>query len=166
MWVKEGAILSKLYAGRIIIPQQVYSELLHPGVSHLKTRLDALIVSGDATIQPILMDTPAFTKYHKLAYKPDDGYRIIGKGEAAAIALASDSHGTVASNNLMDVLLYKSEMGFHHMTTGDILIDALNASLITESRGNEIWNAMLEKKRKIGPASFTDYLQSRDNNTI
>ena len=160
LWAKEEMILSRLYSRRIIIPQQVYNELLYPGVSHLKTRLDVLINSKDAAIQPILIDTPEFTLYRRLTHSPEDGHSIIGKGEAAAIVLASASCGTVASNNLKDVTLYISDLGLRHMTTGDILREALKASLITESRGNDIWNAMLAKKRKIGSASFTDYLNS------
>jgi len=45
-----------------------------------------------------------------------------------------------------------------YFDTGDIMIKAHKESLITEDEGNNIWSAMLEKKRKIGSASFTEYL--------
>jgi predicted nucleic acid-binding protein len=163
LWVKEEKILALLYSGKIVIPQQVYNELSFPGIFHLRKYLDALIDSKDAAIQPIVIDTPDFTLYHKLTASPDKGHSIIGKGEAAAIALATASHATIASNNMKDVVMYVSELGLRHITTGDILIEALKASLISESEGNTIWRAMLSKKRKLGFASFTDYLHMHIN---
>ena len=126
----------------------------------MKTRTDALVKSGDAIIQSILTDTTEFRLYTKLTSLPDNGHSIIGKGEAAAIALASTKKSIIASNNLKDVAQYVSELGLRHITTGDILKRALEVSLITESDGNNIWNAMHAKRRKIGAVSFTDYLSS------
>ena len=34
---------------------------------------------------------------------PEDGMRIIGRGEAAGIAMAKHREGTLASNNLRDI---------------------------------------------------------------
>ena len=158
LWVNEEKILTQLYSGMIFIPQQVYNELSFPGISHLKMRLDVLIDGGDAVIQPIFVDTPEYVLYRKFTNSPDESHCIIGKGEAAALALAAISNGSVASNNLRDVVSYISELGLRHMTTGDILIKALEASLITEIEGNNIWSAMAAKKRKIGPASFSEYI--------
>ena len=45
-----------------------------------------------------------------------------------------------------------------HITTGDILVEAFNAQLITEKEANIIWRNMLKKKRKLGANSFSDYL--------
>jgi len=123
-------------------------------------RIDALINNGDATTEPILTDTPEFMLYTKLTTSPDEGRSIIGKGEVAAIALASISGGIVASNNLNDVAAYVSELNLRHITTGGILVKALEASFITEDEGNIIWSAMLSKKRKIGAATFIDYINT------
>lgn len=43
LWVKEEKILTRLYAGKIIVPQQVYQELSVTVIEHLKKRLDVLI---------------------------------------------------------------------------------------------------------------------------
>jgi predicted nucleic acid-binding protein len=161
--VNEEKILTQLYSGKIVIPQQVYNELSFPRISHLKRRLDVLINGGDAVVQPILTDTPEFILYSKYINSPDKGHNIIGKGEASALALASVKSGAIASNNLKDVAVYVSELNIRHITTGDILVEALEASLITVSDGNSIWNAMLARKRKIGSASFTDYIHSKRN---
>jgi len=160
LWVKAEHLLISLFSGKIKIPQQVYNELSYPGTPQLKMRVDALISNGDAAIEPILTDTPEFSLYSKLTTSPDKGHSIIGKGEAAAIVLASTSGGTVASNNLKDVAVYVSELSLRHITTGDILIKALENALITEAEGNTIWSAMLAKRRKIGAASFSEYIET------
>jgi predicted nucleic acid-binding protein len=108
----------------------------------------------------MLSDTTEFKHYVKLTSAPDEGHIVIGKGEAAAIALASASGGTVASNNLKDVAQYVSELELRHITTGDILVKAFERSLITESDGNNIWSSMLAKKRRIGAVSFSEYLSN------
>ena len=157
LWVKEEKILTSLYSGRIMIPQQVYNEFTVP---HLKQRADTLINSGDAVLKSIMVSTPEFSLYSKLTSNPDAGHSIIGKGEAAALALASAQSGIVASNNLKDVVAYVTQLALRHITTGDIMIEAYKASLITESDGNTIWSAMLAKRRRIGAATFSDYLNS------
>ena len=163
LWVKAEKILTALYSNRIIIPQQVYNELSNPVITHLRMRLDSLINKGGAVIQPILADSPEYSLYMKLTNAPDDGYAIIGKGEAAAITLAYVSGGAVASNNMKDVSTYVSRFNLRHVTTGDILARAFERSLITEDKGNRIWDAMLARKRKIGAASFTNYLRKHND---
>lgn len=158
LWVKEEKILSQLYPGNIIVPQPVYNELSIPTIAHLKNRIDTLIGNDSATIQPIFVDSPEYSIYSKLTTAPDKGHSIIGKGEAAAIALAFVSGGIVASNNIRDVGTYVAELKLRHVTTGDIMMKALEQSIITEADGNSIWSNMLAKRRKLGALSFTDYL--------
>ena len=46
LWVDNESILAKLYPGRIVIPRQVYNELSHPGLNHikgLKIQVDTLV---------------------------------------------------------------------------------------------------------------------------
>jgi len=160
LWVSAEHILSSLYSGSIIVPQQVYDELSNPYTPQLKTRLDKLIINGDVVIRSILSDAAEFKHYMKLTSNPDEGHVIIGKGEAAVIALASALGGVVASNNLKDVAQYVSELKLQHITTGNILVKAFEQSLITESDGNNIWRSMLVKRRRIGAASFTDYIRT------
>ena len=160
LWVKEENILTSLFPGKIALPQQVYNELSHPGTPQLKTRFDRLVSNGDATICPILTATPEYMLYIKLTNSPDVGHSIIGKGEASALALAVEAKGIIASNNLKDVAVYVLKFGLRHITTGDILVKALESSLISESDGNNIWSAMLLKRRKLGTLTFSDYLKT------
>ena len=160
LWVKAEHILTTLHSRNMVIPQQVYDELSNPYTPHLKERVDRIITNGDISVKSILTGTSEFSLYTKLTNSPDEGRSIIGRGEASVISLASTSGGIIASNNLRDVKSYALDLGLRHITTGDILIKAYETSLITENDGNDLWNAMLAKKRKLGPASFTEYLNT------
>lgn len=159
LWINNQSLLAQLYPGRVIIPAQVYAELSIPSIPHLKQRIDVMISSGDARIETIQADTEEYRLYRKLVSKPDPGHVIIGSGEAAAIALAKEQGGILASNNLRDISVYVSEFSLQHMTTGDILKEALDRGLITESIGNQLWLNMLQKRRRLGYHSFSEYLK-------
>lgn len=161
LWVKNENLLIKLYPGKVIIPKQVYDELSAPGIAHLKSRIDALLTSGQVSIANIEVGTEAYDLYFDLTVSPTSGHIIIGKGEAASIALAKTNDGIVASNNLRDISSYINEFGLKHMTTGDIMIEALDKGYITKAQGNALWASMLNKRRKLGAKTFSDYLKSK-----
>jgi len=163
LWVDNESILSKLYAGRIVIPKQVYDELSHPGVNaikSLKAQVDLLVQSGDARIETIIVGTDAYELYKKLTNNPERGHRIIGKGEAASIVLAKENKGILASNNLKDIDDYVKQFNIIHITTGDIMKKALEAGYIDEAQGNMIWANMIARRRKLGYRTFTEFLAS------
>lgn len=167
LWVDNESILSKLFPGRIIIPKEVYDELSHPGVNcvkGLKVQIDKMIQSGDANIETIMVDTSTYELYRKLTSNPDSGYKIIGRGEAASISLAKEKGGILASNNLKDISGYVKAYNLTHLTTGDIMKMALDAGYIDESQGNTIWANMVARRRKLGYATFSEYLA--DNSSI
>lgn len=100
LWVNNQSLLSRLYPGRVVIPMEVYMELSNPTIRHLKARVDSMVSRGDARIERIDTGTEAYLIYEKLSRHPDPGYMIIGRGEAAAIALSRVEGGILASNNL------------------------------------------------------------------
>ena len=161
LWVNQQSLLVQLYPGQIVIPSEVLAELSFPGIAHLKARMDLLIKNKDVQLVSIQTGTEEYQLYRKMTAKPEPGHVIIGKGEAAAIALARVKEGIVVSNNLKDVRAYVSEMGLQHITTGEIFKDALDSGLITEAEGNKLWQDMLQKRRRLGFSSFTEYLKSK-----
>jgi predicted nucleic acid-binding protein len=162
LWVSKQNLLTRLYPGKIVIPKPVYDELSHPTTPHLKKRLDYLIDKNQVALVTINVGSDTYALYQKLTTSPDEGHKIIGGGEAASIALAKNNNGILASNNLKDISLYISEFRLKHMTTGDILIEALKRGYITEASGNTIWTSMLEKRRRLGATSFSEYLKSKN----
>ena len=162
LWVKEQNLLAMLYPGRIVIPKPAYDELAYPTTPQLMQRIDSLISNHQATLQTINVDSDTYDLYQKLTASPDEGHKIIGPGEAASIALAKTLDGVVASNNLKDISSYINEYGLKHITTGDILIEAMEKGFITEDDGNTIWASMLAKRRKLGASSFSEYIKSKN----
>lgn len=160
LWVDGQSLLAQMYPQRIAIPEEVHAELSRPGVPHLKRRVESMLTSGVARIERIQTDGPTYRLYRKLTHHPDAGHRVIGRGEAAAISLAKEMGGILASNNLRDVSSYVREFNLRHVTTGDIMMEALGLGLITEASGNALWQSMIAKRRRLGYDTFTDFLQS------
>ncbi|MCD8106568.1 MAG: hypothetical protein LUE20_01215 [Oscillospiraceae bacterium] len=158
LWIKGESLLTKLYPGRIFIPAQVYNELANPCVPQLKKRIDLIVDNGQATVVHMDYDSDASELYNELSENPKEGYKIIGKGEAAAIALAVERGGVIVSNNLKDISVYIEEFKLKNLTTGEVLKEALAKGLVTKSECEVMWQEMLSKKRKLGFASFADYL--------
>lgn len=157
--VKQESILFRLYPGRILLPKQVYGELCNPSVPHIKRRTKGLRSKGVLSTREILIDTEEYRLYYELAISPSVNKKIIGKGEAAAIALAKTYDGILASNDLKDVTCYVKKYNLKHLTTGDILVAAKDTGCIDEAKGNGIWCEMIDRNRILPADSFTDYLE-------
>lgn len=160
LWVKNECLLEKMYSGRIVIPKQVYDEIDNPRIPQLKTRIDQLIHKGTAIVMAIDIGSEEYAIYRSLTTLSNNN-KVIGRGEAASISLAKKYNGILVSNNLRDVAKYVKEYSLKHVTTGDILVEALERGFISEKEGNLIWKEMLRKKRKIGAKSFTEYLHNK-----
>jgi predicted nucleic acid-binding protein len=156
LWVREESILVRLYAGRIILPAQVYNELQR--VPHLLARVDTLKNNGDLSVESMEAGSEEYIDYLQMTTSPETGMRIIGSGEAAGIAMAKQRDGTLASNNLRDIRPYVEKYGISHITTGDILIEAMDAGIITEAEGNTIWSDMIRRRRMLPTTTFSEYL--------
>lgn len=159
LWVEQEIILERLYTGRIILPKQVYDEISK--VNRLLTRTDTLKNKGVLSIESIDTDSEEFNDYMQMTSSPEPGMRIIGPGEAASIAMVKRRGGTLASNNMRDIVPYVSVYGISHITTGDIMIEALRAGMITEAQGNTIWSNMIRRRRLLPTDTFSDYLASK-----
>lgn len=159
LWVKQEDILINMYRDRIVLPQEVLVELSNPSIPHIKNRITALLAQGDISIQSMLINSEEYNFFHAMALAHSGGEIVIGKGEAAAIALAKVYGGIVASNNLKDVRKYIEKYQLKHITTGDILLSAMDNGLMDESMGNRIWGNMLLKRRILPADSFSDYLK-------
>ena len=163
LWVGEEGMLTKLYPNIIVIPEPVYLELSRPSVPHLRNATDVLLRTGQVILKTIDIGTEEYNVFYQLTEEPALGNKIIGKGEAASIALAKTYGGVVASNNLRDISLFIEEYGLRHLTTGDIMAEAYRQNIICESQGNVIWSRMLSKRRKLGANSFSEYLKVKSN---
>lgn len=159
LWVKREDIFLDQYSGKINLPEAVFVELSNPRIPHLKNRVLKLWKAGNIKITKILANTEEFELYYKFTLSPIKGQKRIGKGEAAALALAKVYNGIIASNNLKDISHYIKLYGLKHVTTGSIMTEALNRKYINESMGNQIWSEMIRRRRMLPTKTFTDYLK-------
>lgn len=159
LWVKEESILFKLYPGKIILPKPVLNELNNPSIPHIKRKVNQLCLNGDVSTKEILLNTEEYKLYYELAISPPKGERIIGKGEASAIALAKTHNGILASNNLRDISKHVEKYELEHITTGGILVEALDKGYIDEPTGNQIWTNMIGKRRMLPTTTFSEFLK-------
>lgn len=159
LWIDDTNIITKLYGGKIILPDPVYQELSNPSIPHIKNKVDALLNNQDVKIKNIEAGTKEYRLYKSLV-NGRNGQKIIGHGEAGGIALAKAYNGILASNNYKDIASYINKYNLRHIDTATILVEALKQKIITETQGNSIWQAMLSKRRKLPAKTFSDYLQS------
>lgn len=160
LWVNNTNILHELYGGKIVLPEPVYQELANPSIPHIKQRADNMIRTKDISVKTIELDTEEYKLYMQLV-RGEKGQKRIGRGEAGGIALAKTYHGILASNNYKDIAPYIEKYNLRHIDTGQILTEALERGLITEEEGNNIWNKMLAKKRKLPANTFSEYLAAQ-----
>lgn len=154
--INDVSVLKELF-DKVIIPYEVYEEFRK--VQPLKKRVDKLI--GEKFIEVIDFDTNS--NVYKLYAKLHRGYlfdKEIGKGEAAALALAIENNGIIASNNTQDIKKVVKKYDLTRIKTGDILVKAYHKKIITESEGNKLWKQMLNQKRYLTEDSFTKYLKN------
>ena len=151
--VNEVSILKELF-DKVIIPYEVYDEFSK--VAILKKRVEELI--NEKFIEVIDFDVGS--EIYNLYIKLHRGYlfdKEMGRGEAAAIALAVENDGILASNNTKDVVKAVEKYNLIRIKTGDILVKAYNYGIISEKEGNELWKKMLKQNRYLTEKSFTDY---------
>lgn len=158
LWINNTNILHELYGGKIVLPDPVYQELSNPSIPHIKQRADIMISSKDIAVQTIEVGTEEYALYTRLV-NGEKGRKSIGRGEAGGIALAKTYNGILASNNYKDIAPYVAEYHLRHIDTGMILKEALEKDLIDEAEGNNIWQQMLQKRRKLPTNTFSEYLE-------
>lgn len=158
LWTDRGSVVTRLYPGRVVIPQLVLDELSRVSTPTFKDRVAKLIASPDAKVRDIDLASPAFPLYLEMTNRPRPGFKMVGRGEAAAMALAVVNHGIVTSNNFKDTVAYIRNFGLKYKTTGSILVEAYENGLISEREANAIWADMLAAGRWIGARSFTEFL--------
>ena len=100
LWVNKESLLCKLYPGRIIIPEPVYAELSNPCIPHLKQKTDIMLNAKLAELRIIEVGSVEYALFHEMTASPRRGHTVIGRGEAAAIALAKQCNGILESNAL------------------------------------------------------------------
>lgn len=159
LWTKTENLLVHCFGSDMIIPRQVYNEISK--VPHLLSKVDVMISNGNLTVEDIFVNSEEYELYLKLTtYNSSSLMPLIGKGEAAAIALSKKNSAILASNNLRDVKYFVELYGLKHFATHDIMHKVVSDGIISIGQADSIWIQMVAKRRKLPYPTFTDYLNN------
>ena len=160
LWIKRLDIINDLFPNQIIIPQSVYDELnkiKSPQYRFVFNDLKSQILKGNFKLRNITIPSREFNEYFNLISMKNP--KRIGKGEAAAIVMARALNGTLASNNLRDILPYVGNNKLPYVCTKDLLYLSYEKNYISLEEGFQIWNDMKRKKRKLPNYDFKEIVR-------
>ena len=155
--VDAGYILEKLFS-KIIIPEQVYNELMDDNTPPIVKTNFKKLKEGFVEIREIPFTSQEYTTYKSIerGFWSQTG-KVCGKGESAAMALAHLNNGIVASNNLSDVEEYIESLDIELITSSMILSKAVKNDIVSDEDANVLWKGMVEEGIDLPRDSFTDY---------
>ncbi len=160
LWTHHEFILTTLYAKQMSIARQVYQEISKVPV--LKKKIDQMIFHGDMDIIDIDIGSEAEKLYVQfISGTWNQSIPIIGKGEAASIALSFIKGGILASNNLKDVQHYVQHFGLNHLMTMVIIHLAYQNQMLTMEACDQLVIKMIKSKRRLPFETFSAYLSSK-----
>jgi len=141
-----------------MLPEPVLNEIeklkAFPTYSYIWDDLSSEISSGQVELKKIYYPSAEATEYAQLISMSNP--KRIGKGEAAAIVLAKSCSGTLASNNLRDIMPYVRGGHPPFVSTDAILYCFYDAGHMTVQDGCAIWNEMKSKKRMLPTCDFIE----------
>lgn len=160
LWIKRLDIVNALFPNEIIIPQSVYNELnkiKSPQYRFLFNDLYTQILQENFELKNIMVTSWEFNEYRKLISMKNP--KRIGSGEAAAIVMARALKGTLASNNLRDILPYVGKNKLPYICTEDILYLSYEKNYFSIEEGNQIWNDMKRIGRMLPDCDFNEIVR-------
>jgi len=159
--VSELNIVYAVVDGRMIIPQTVIDELKNDKGGRFSNDIISLMNNEKVEIQEIEYGTKEFELYIKFTDNPDSEFTNVDKGEAAALAIAIIQGGTIASNNLRDIMQYVKGYKLNLMTTGMAIHEAVENGIIGKDDASRIWDDIVRLGCKIGADSFEEYVNKK-----
>lgn len=161
LWVKRIDILKVMFPNQIILPKPVLNEIekmkSFPKYKFIFEDLCCEIANGEIVVQDIIFPSAEATEYAQLTAMTNP--KRIGKGEAAAIVLAKYKLGTLASNNLKDIIPHVSGGKPPYVCTDTILYSYYDAGHMNSKDGCEIWDEMKSKRRVLPPYDFNEVIR-------
>lgn len=153
-------ILIKLYANQMSVARQVYQEIIK--VPLLKGKMEYMLLHGYIDVIDMDIDSEEEKLYLEFingTWNPC--LPMIGKGEAASIALSHVRNGILASSNYKDVQPYVIQLGLKHLGTMDIIELAFHQGHLTIEACDLLVGRMIKLKSRLPFETFSAYLSSK-----
>ena len=159
--INEYKFLQKLFS-KIILPKKVYDELTRERTPKIiKNNLNHLIKENFIEIREIEFASNEYVNYNCISkgYWSKNGSEI-GSGESAAIALAIENKGMIASNNLRDIVDICYDFNIPIITTPILLSFAFELKIYPKIRIGEIWTNIINNTyQKLPKKTFNEYYE-------
>jgi len=158
LWIKRTDILQNLFPRQILVPELVINELSFLKRTRYSWVYQYLLQEiSNGVIEKLSLPStgPIAKEYYKLISSKVS----MGHGEAAVLSYVKFNGGTVASNNLQDVLRYCRLNNLGLISTDDILCYACIKGLINKQEGDVLWIKMKQRKRILPAYSFSEALK-------
>jgi predicted nucleic acid-binding protein len=156
LWINRTDIINTLFDRQIIIPASVYDEIKKlkrfSNYNYVYYNLETEISNGSFQVEDIGITSPLLNDYMALTSMTNP--KRIGKGEAAAIIIARAFDGTLASNNLKDVLPHIKNGQPPLICTEHILFMYYDKNYISPDDGQKMWQEMKSKRRMLPDYDF------------
>ena len=146
------SLLRDLYGNNITILKVVFDELFRS--TQIQNVVENFIKFYSVEIMEFPADNFDILKEYAALRKR------FGDGESACMAVAKFTKDYIASSNLKDIKDYCENNGIIYLTTMDILLEAVDAGLITESDCDLIIQKIKRKKSKLPVDNLADYRAS------
>ena len=157
--IDEYEFLQKLFS-KIILPKKVYDELTRKRTpKNIKDNLKYLIEQNFVEIREIEFASKEYLNYNCISkgYWSKNGEEI-GSGESAAIALAIENDGIVASNNLKDITDICSDFNIPIITAPILLTFALEMKIYSKTQIDMVWEKIMNNTyQKLPKQTFKEY---------
>ena len=166
LWIKRIDILITLFNKEVIVPEAVVFELSkmkkYSKYRFVYDDLEEKIKAGLIVEETIPATSIMAQEYASLIDMTNP--KRIGRGEAASIVLAKKLNGTLASNNLSDVLPHIINGVPPYICTDEILYMYFKNGFITIAEGKTIWRDMKNFGRKLPNYDFDEVVNRFNNN--
>ena len=165
-WINRLDILEILFPNEILVPEAVnieLSKMIHSKkYSYVYSNIEHLIINGLIIVKDIPVTSKMAQEYLSLIDMSNP--KRIGRGEAASIVLAKNLGGTLASNNLRDILPHIKNGAPPFICTDEILYLYHKKGLMSIDDGKKIWAQMKQCGRKLPSYDFDMVVHRFDNN--
>lgn len=156
--ISDWSILKHLF-DEIIIPKEVCNEFMSlPSSSHITQNLQILIDSNFVKVEDISPFSNTYDIYRDLKKEFEQNHsKLLGDGEAEAMALAVSNDGILASNNFSDIKYYVDKYEMPLLTSAYMICISVDDGFISMEKASDIWNQMLENKITLPKTTFEEY---------
>lgn len=156
--IGDWSILEHLF-DEITIPNAVYEEFTRlPPSSPIIKNLDILIDTNFVKIEDISPFSNIYDIYRDIRkeYEHNEG-KLLGDGEAEAMALVVSKNGILASNNFRDIKDFVDKYEMALLTSAYMICVSVDDGFIPTEKASDTWNQMWYNGVNLPKLTFEEY---------